>query len=135
VGAKEAGVHFTLHFGEPLPMVLADKVQIQQVLVNLIRNAIEAMEHSERRDLTVAVSADREMAQIEVRDTGSGIAPEILPQLFQPFVTSKPNGMGVGLSISRTMVESNGGRLWEEPGPGTGTIFRLTLRTADSEGF
>jgi two-component system sensor kinase FixL len=135
VGAKEAGVHFMLHFGEPLPMVLADKVQIQQVLVNLIRNAIEAMEHSERRDLTVAVSADREMAQIEVRDTGSGIAPEILPQLFQPFVTSKPNGMGVGLSISRTIVESHGGRLWAEPGPGTGTVFRLTLRTADSEGF
>ena len=136
VGAKEAGVHFTLRFDNDLPPVLADKIQIQQVLVNLIRNAIEAMQQTETRELTVSVSAsDANMAQISVRDTGSGITPEILPQLFQPFVTSKPHGMGVGLSISRTIAESHGGRLWAEPGPDRGTIFHLTLRIADAEGF
>lgn len=117
-----------------LPPVLADKVQIQQVLVNLVRNAIEAMQHSAKRELTVSVSATDGMAQIDVRDTGSGIAPEILPQLFQPFITSKPHGMGVGLSISRTIAESHGGRLWAEPGLGGGTVFHLTLRLADAEG-
>lgn len=134
VGAKAAGVHFTLHFEDDLPPVLADKVQIQQVLVNLIRNAIEAMQGSETRNLTVsAFTLDRRTAQIDVRDTGSGIAPEILPQLFQPFVTSKPHGMGVGLSISRTIAEAHGGRLWAEAGLEGGTIFHLTLRIA--EGF
>jgi two-component system sensor kinase FixL len=136
VGAKEAGVQFALRFEGDLPLVLADKVQIQQVLVNLIRNAIEAMQSTEVRELTVSVfQADLETAQIDVRDTGSGISPDILPQLFQPFVTSKPHGMGVGLSISRTIAESHGGRLWAEPAPDGGTIFHLTLRIADTEGF
>jgi two-component system sensor kinase FixL len=92
------------------------------------------MQHSAKRELTVSVSATDGMAQIDVRDTGSGIAPEILPQLFQPFITSKPHGMGVGLSISRTIAESHGGRLWAEPGLGGGTVFHLTLRLADAEG-
>ena len=136
VGAKEAGIHFTLHLADDLPLVMADKVQIQQVLVNLIRNAIDAMQDIATRELTVSVFlADAETVQIDVRDTGSGIAAEILPQLFQPFVTSKPHGMGVGLSISRTIAESHGGRLWAEPGPDSGTIFHLTLRIADAEGF
>jgi len=135
LGAKEAGVHFKLLFGTVATFILADKIQIQQVLVNLIRNAIEAMEQSKTRDLTVSVSmADRDTAQIDVCDTGAGIASDILPQLFQPFVTSKPHGMGVGLSISRTIAESHGGRLWAEPGPEGGTIFHLTLPIADAEG-
>jgi two-component system sensor kinase FixL len=135
VGAKEVGVHFTLQFDDDLPAVLADKVQIQQILVNLIRNAIEAMQQSKTRELLVSVAAsDAETVRVSVRDTGSGIAPDILPQLFRPFVTSKPQGMGVGLSISRTIAESHGGRLWAEAAPGGGTIFHLTLPCADDEG-
>ncbi|MGZ5920300.1 MAG: PAS domain S-box protein [Rhizomicrobium sp.] len=134
VGAKEAGVLFSLNVDENTPIVVVDKVQVQQVLLNLMRNAIEAMQGCERRELTVSVFAIEDgMAQISVSDTGPGIAPEVLPQLFQPFVTSKPHGMGVGLSISRTIIESHGGHLWAEPGAKGGTIFHLTLRARDPE--
>ena len=74
-----------------------------------------------------------EMVEIGVADTGPGIAAEIAAQLFQPFVTTKPHGMGVGLSISRTIIEAHGGRLWVEPNPGGGTIFRLTLKALSKE--
>ncbi len=131
VGAREAGVRFELTVADRIPPVLADKVQVQQVILNLMRNAIEAMHDCPIRLLTVAVfSADADLVQIDVSDTGSGIAPDILPQLFQPFVTSKPQGMGVGLSISRTIVEAHGGQLWAEGRPGGGTIFHMTLRAS-----
>jgi two-component system, LuxR family, sensor kinase FixL len=114
--------------------VLADKIQIQQVILNLIRNAIEAMQETTRRELAIASAAlPDDMAEISITDTGPGIAPDIAAQLFQPFVTSKPNGMGVGLSISRTIVEAHGGRLWAEPNPDGGTIFRLTLKALSKE--
>jgi len=129
VGAREAGVQFTLHAADDVPPVLADKVQVQQVILNLMRNAIEAMLDSAVRELTVTIDpVAGDMVQVDVSDTGSGIAPDILPDLFQPFVTSKPHGMGVGLSISRTIMEAHGGRLWAEPRPGGGTIFHMTLR-------
>jgi len=129
VGAREAGVQFTLHAADDVPPVLADKVQVQQVVLNLMRNAIEAMSDSTARELTVTIQpVAGDMVQVDVSDTGSGIAPDILPDLFQPFVTSKPHGMGVGLSISRTIMEAHGGRLWAEPYPGGGTIFHMTLR-------
>jgi two-component system sensor kinase FixL len=73
------------------------------------------------------------MVEISVKDTGPGIAAEIAPQLFQPFVTTKPDGMGVGLSISRTIIEAHGGRLWVERNPGGGAIFRLTVKAFNSE--
>ncbi|MBN9544809.1 MAG: PAS domain S-box protein [Alphaproteobacteria bacterium] len=129
VGAREAGVQFTLQAADDVPPVLADKVQVQQVILNLMRNAIEAMSDGAVRELTVTIhSVAGDMVQIDVSDTGSGIASDILPDLFQPFVTSKPHGMGVGLSISRTIMEAHGGQLWAEPRPGGGTIFHMTLR-------
>jgi two-component system sensor kinase FixL len=73
------------------------------------------------------------MARISVADTGAGLAPEMIPQLFQPFVTTKSDGMGVGLSISKTIIETHGGRLWAEPNEGGGTVFHFTVRVVDAE--
>ncbi len=134
VGARETGVRISFAFDPNAAQVLADKVQIQQVLLNLIRNGIEAMQDTPLRELSInSVRLRDGMAEITVTDTGTGIAPEIADQLFQSFVTTKKTGMGVGLSISRTIVESHGGRLWAEARPGGGTIFRLTLRLAEGD--
>ena len=134
VGVKETGVRVGFDFDPRVLWVLADKVQVQQVILNLMRNAIEAMQETKRRELTIS-TAEQPVGMVEIRvtDTGPGIAPEVAAQLFHPFVTTKPNGMGVGLSISRTIVESHGGQLWAEPNPEGGTIFRLTLRMLSKE--
>jgi two-component system sensor kinase FixL len=121
-------VRVSFTFTPGLDFVLADKVQVQQVLLNLMRNAIEAMEESDRRELAIATApAPDNMVEISVADTGGGIAPEISAQLFQPFVTTKRHGMGVGLSISRTIIEAHGGSITQQPNPGGGTVFSLTL--------
>src|SRR4051794_8730577 len=134
VGVKETRVRVTFAFDPAVAFVLADKIQVQQVILNLIRNATEAMQETSVRELTIATAQrDEDMAEISVLDTGPGIAPEIQAQLFQPFVTSKPHGMGVGLSISRTIIEAHGGRLWAESNPRGGTIFRLTLKALGKE--
>jgi two-component system sensor kinase FixL len=134
VGAKEQDVRVRYQLDPRIHLVLADKVQIQQVLLNLVRNAIDAMVDSQRRELTIAASPTRDnMITISVADTGPGIAPEVSSQLFQPFVTTKRQGMGVGLSISRTIIEAHGGEIWTEPNPDGGTIFRFTLRTVSRE--
>jgi two-component system sensor kinase FixL len=135
VGAKEKGVRVVFRLDPRAQLVLADRIQIQQVLLNLIRNAIEAMQDSERRELVVGTRGDRGDGLVEasVQDTGPGIAPEIAARLFQPFVTTKKHGMGVGLSICRTIVESHGGKIWVESEQGRGTAFRFTLRNIDHE--
>jgi two-component system sensor kinase FixL len=134
VGARESGVRIDFGFDPLAAQVLADKVQVQQVLLNLIRNAIEAMQDCPRREMSLATSRLEDgMVRIDVADTGSGIAPEVAAHLFQPFVTSKKSGMGVGLSISRTIVENHGGRLWAEARQGGGTVFSLTLRSGNDE--
>jgi two-component system sensor kinase FixL len=135
VGAKDQGVRVRFQFDPAVDLVLADKVQIQQVLLNLLRNAVEAMEGSEKRELIISTAADDDMVTISVADTGSGIAPEMASQLFQPFITNKRHGMGVGLSISRTIVEAHGGQIDVEPNPAGGTIFRFTLRAVTQEDF
>jgi two-component system sensor kinase FixL len=133
VGAKDQGVRTQFVFDRGKDLVLADKVQVQQVLLNLIRNAIEAMQESSTRDLTIAATAGDGLVTVSVTDTGSGIGPDMMKQLFQPFVTTKREGMGVGLSICRTIVEAHGGRIWAEPNQGGGTIFRFTLRSVSQE--
>jgi two-component system sensor kinase FixL len=135
VGARETGVQVAFRLDAGARYVLADKIQIQQVVLNLIRNAIEAMQEvSGQRQLVLATSKQPDgMVEVSVTDTGPGIAPEIASRLFQPFVTSKRQGMGVGLSISRTIVEAHGGRLWADSNPRGGTIFHLTLRSVSEE--
>ncbi len=134
VGVKDKGVRVRFEFDPRAHFVLADKVQIQQVLLNLMRNAIEAMEDTERRELIVSTAlAPEDMIEIAVADTGAGISPEISAQLFQPFITTKRQGMGVGLSISRTIVEAHGGSIAPRPNPGGGTVFSFTLPAVTKE--
>jgi len=128
IGAKERGVKIQMQTAPALPQVWVDKIQIQQVVVNLIRNAVEAMEGSDRRELSLGIAlAQSGRVEISIADTGPGIAPEIASRLFQPFVTSKPQGMGVGLSICRSIVEGHGGRLEVQSSPVGGTVFRFSL--------
>jgi two-component system sensor kinase FixL len=133
VGVKDLGIRVQFQFDPDVDRVMADRVQIQQVLLNLIRNAMDAMEASPTRDLMITTMADGSHVKVSVADTGSGIAPEIAEQLFQPFITSKRQGMGVGLSISRTIVEAHSGRIWAEPNPTGGTIFHFTLPVVNDE--
>ncbi len=134
VGTKDKGVRVRYAFAPGLDFVLADKVQVQQVLLNLMRNAIEAMEDSATRELVVETApAQGGLIEISVADTGAGIAPEIGAQLFQPFVTTKRQGMGVGLSISRTIIEAHGGSISARPNTGGGTVFSFTLPAVSKE--
>ena len=135
VSAKEQSVQVRLLFDPKIDLVLIDKIQVQQVLVNLLRNALEAMQNSPRRELVVSTAPEPDdMAAVRVTDTGPGIDPDIASKLFQPFVSTKRQGMGVGLSISRTIIESHGGRIMAEPNPDGGTIFRFTLPRAAPDG-
>jgi len=136
VGVKEQGVRVRFQIDPVHDLVLVDKVQIQQVLLNLIRNAVEAMEQSPRRELLITSRpCSGDLLEVGVSDTGSGIAPEVAEQLFLPFITTKRYGMGVGLSISRSIVESHGGQITVEPNEGGGTIFRFTMQRVTGEDF
>ena len=108
-------------------MVVADRIQIQQVLLNLIRNAVEAMHNCPERNLTVATGKEGQSAVVTVTDSGKGLDPAIRARLFTAFVTSKEDGMGVGLSISRTIIEAHGGSITATEDPSGGTTFRFTL--------
>ena len=133
-GAREQGVQLRFALDPRHDLVLVDRVQIQQVLVNLFRNALEAMAQSSRRELVASnVPADDDMIEIEVSDTGSGISDDVKQNLFQTFFTTKETGMGVGLSISRSIIEAHGGRMWAETNAAGGATFRFTLPAASSE--
>ena len=134
VGAAQQGIVARMNLDPRASFVLADRVQVQQVLVNLLRNAADAMQDAPRRELVLATALQEDgQVEISVADTGPGISDEVADRLFQPFVTTKATGMGVGLSISRTIVESHGGRLWVEPNAQGGATFRLTLPAAAVE--
>ncbi len=132
VGAKETGIHVRMRLPATGALVFVDKIQISQVLLNLIRNAIDAMKGSLKKELTISKElSDDGMVVVSVSDSGSGIDPTIREQLFQPFVTTKSEGMGVGLSISRTIIDAHGGKLWVDDNPEGGAIFRFSLPVMD----
>lgn len=134
IGARERGIRTFFELDRSVKHVLVERVQIQQVLVNLLRNAVEALAGCVICDLTISTARDTgEMVRVSIADTGAGIPESIVPQLFQAFATTKENGMGLGLSICRTIVEAHGGRIWAEPREGGGTIFNFTLMSAEVE--
>jgi signal transduction histidine kinase len=129
-----AGVTIKLQLDPIAAEAVIDKVQIQQVLLNLTRNAAEAMSESPVREVVISTAAlaDRSI-EVRVADTGPGLAVEVRAKLFKPFVSTKTNGMGVGLSICRTIVDAHGGRMWASDNPRGGTIFHFTLPPAEAE--
>jgi PAS domain S-box-containing protein len=122
--------------GPPLPSVCGDRVQLQQVLLNLILNAMDAASENppDSRLVTLQVSSAGATVHLSVSDNGHGIAAERLPLLFEPFSTSKPNGLGMGLAISRSIIEAHGGRLWGTNQPAGGATFTFSLAAAEGEG-
>jgi two-component system sensor kinase FixL len=131
INAAERGIKLHVNAEQGLPKVLIDRIQIQQVLINLMKNAAEAMENSPLREMTITIGQTvPNFVQITVADTGPGISTEMAEKLFQPFVTTKANGMGMGLSICRGIVESHGGRLRLETNPGGGAVFRFNVPIA-----
>ena len=128
VGSADANVKVKVDLDPAMPSVLVDKVQIQQVLINLIRNGIEAMQTVTTRRLSVrSVVIDQNLAQVTIADTGPGLPKEVADRLFQPFITTKEHGMGIGLTICQAIVEAHGGRIWFEPNPGGGISFHFQL--------
>ena len=134
VGSRELGIEVQIELDPSADQVLVDRIQIQQVLVNLIRNAIDAMIDAPLKSLTVrSATGSGPFITVSVEDTGSGISEQVESQLFQPFVTSKETGMGIGLSICRTIVEGHGGRIWFEHAASGGTVFHFTIPAAERE--
>jgi two-component system, LuxR family, sensor kinase FixL len=134
VGAKEGGIKVQIDLtGDPLP-VFIDKVQIQQVVFNLIRNSVEALPEADVREMAVTTRrGEGGMALAAVSDSGPGLAQAVAEQLFQPFVTTKEKGMGLGLSICRSIIEAHGGRLWATPNPERGVTFQFSIPMADDD--
>ena len=131
VGAKEHAVRVLFRLDPAADQVLADRVQVQQVLLNLMRNALEAMAGSERRELVLSSRGLADgLVEVCVSDTGPGIEEKAQARLFQPFFTTKAAGMGVGLSICRTIIDAHGGTIRAEPNPQGGSLFIFTLRRA-----
>ncbi|MEO1608158.1 MAG: ATP-binding protein [Pseudomonadota bacterium] len=129
VGTRGLGIHFEFDASEGLPVAMIDRIQIQQVVQNLVRNAVDALASfdGERRIVLRLVSKADDRVEISVEDNGPGLANEVKNKLFQPFVTTKPAGMGVGLSVCRNIVESHGGWIRSEDRAGGGTVFRVNL--------
>jgi two-component system sensor kinase FixL len=128
VGATENGLELNFDLDLGLPTVFVDKIQIQQVVANLIKNALDAMALSQDRRLTLRTSRhDGDAVEVEISDTGPGIAAEVADRLFEPFVTTKPEGMGIGLSICRSIIEDHHGHLAANANEDGGATLRFTL--------
>jgi two-component system, LuxR family, sensor kinase FixL len=134
VGAGDQNMEVDVRLDPSADRVLVDRIQMQQVLLNLIRNAIEAMADSPVRRLLIYSERQADgLIRITVADSGPGIAEDVAQRLFQPFQSTKASGMGLGLSISATIVSAHGGRIWAEPSKLGGTAFHFTIIDADSE--
>lgn len=134
IGSRERGIRTEFHFSARQDLVMVDRVQVQQVLTNLMRNAMEAMKDTERRQLTIrTLSVTEGELTVEVADTGTGISEEVASRLFQPFVTTKAGGMGIGLSISRRIIQSHGGDLTARKNEAGGATFSFTLPIWDEK--
>lgn len=128
IGTRHQNVRLDLQLDPDARVAVMSRIQIQQVLVNLVRNAVEAMAESPRRELAISTRALADGGvEVEIADTGPGLAPQVAAQLFKPFISTKSQGMGVGLSICQSIVEAHHGRIWAEANPGGGTVFRFTL--------
>ncbi len=127
--ARQQGVRLVLEMGRDLPAVMADRILLQQVVVNLMRNGIEAMATTrrDRRRLSVTVQEVDGTVLTRIQDRGCGISSENAEKLFSPFFTTKTEGMGMGLNICRSIIEHHQGRLWFEPAPEGGTVFLFSL--------
>ncbi len=131
LGASVEGIDVTLDLAADLPPVRIHSVQIQQVVLNLVRNSIDALAGQEVRAITVATARRGDLIEISVHDTGPGLAPVVRERLFEPFVSTKSDGIGIGLNICRTIVEAHGGTISADPGTAGGTTFRFTLPVDD----
>jgi signal transduction histidine kinase len=131
----QAGVVVTKTLHPDLPLVLGDRVQLEQVLINLYSNAIESMRSTPAgtRTLTVGTGLEDQRPCVSVRDTGPGVEPQALDRLFEPLFTTKSGGIGLGLSISRSIVEAHGGQLWTTAGPSAGGCFCFTVQAAPQQ--
>jgi two-component system sensor kinase FixL len=135
IGTGGKGIAARRVLEKGLPPVLLDRIQIHQVITNLIRNGVDALDSVERREIIISTRrAGDDSIEIRVADTGPGLAPAVADRLFQPFVTTKPGGLGIGLSICRSIVDAHGGRLWASDNPGGGMIFHVRLPTAEASG-
>jgi signal transduction histidine kinase len=129
---------FRTEYAEDLPIITGDRVQLQQVVLNLLRNASDAMlsVHDRPRQLVVRTAGDAYAARVSVSDTGIGLDAAELSKLFDPFYTTKTDGMGIGLSVSRSIIEKHDGHLWAEPndGPGATFVFSIPAELHQSDG-
>lgn len=133
INAAERGIALRVRIERDLPEVMIDRVQIQQVLINLIKNAAEAMEKAPRKELVVSLAnRTRDRVRVEIADTGPGISADAREKMFQPFVTTKATGMGMGLNICRSIIEAHGGRLWLDDNSEGGATFIFEVPVAAS---
>jgi two-component system sensor kinase FixL len=131
IDGQAQGIIVNTRLDSAVPLVMVDRVQVLQVLLNLLRNAIEAMASGKRRELTVTtILLPADLVEVSVTDTGPGLAPAVRERLFEPFSTTKATGMGIGLSVCRTIVESHRGRIWASDNAGGGTVFHFVVPSA-----
>jgi signal transduction histidine kinase len=127
--AGRSGIRLRTRLAPALPRVAVDRIQVEQVILNLVRNGIETIEHAGIADRWLEIATTREGGDVvvSVEDSGPGVAPALAARIFEPFFTTKDSGMGIGLSISRSIVEAHGWRLWLDGRREGGALFHLAL--------